>query len=486
MGSIPATVHNPCNICGATDHCYRSAYNGEMIHFCAKSVKRNELYDKIGRDGRRYLFIKEASGGYAMFIDEEEKLRAREEWKKANGYGTSTATKKINRNFAAYSEYVSEGGGTDYDAMVSSEIKSEEELDKIYRRLLELCTLEPIHFKSVSKEWDSVGRTQEWIKKYHIASMPVPDALRFKMIKANVPYFKNMRSQSRKAIFQKLVDEFGDLTGVPGFYMRDDGSWTGSSLSGIIYPVPNIKGQIIRIRIKDNFPSCKGSFDGMYGDFQFSTFNGTWTFTQEWTGDDERKVVVVYDPVNKIYLIDLDENFLPILKDRKIGGKYKNYSSAKAKMNEKGEWYNTYKNGTRSGSMPAIYCEPDDDFSVVYFPEGEKKGIVTHELYNAPAVSLPGVGLFNLLLDGDEPIIKSLVENGAKEGVVVYDADKHENLQVMKNEAGIILTLNEYLKMNTGEWDARIGKGIDDVALIGFRPEKTPVDINALKEKFKK
>ena len=278
-----------------------------------------------------------------------------------------------------------------------------------------------------------------------------------------------------------LIQKVGEPYGVPGFFINKyTGQWTFSDLSGIIFPIFDFEGRIIRLRIRDALPSYKGNFNGEQGVFRLS-YTGEWLFI-----DMKKNEHVIWSVEKNIYLVELDDTFTPsgVVK---VQGKYKNFSSCRLKE-ENGSYCNAYLHGTRSGSLPSIYAEKDDNFYTVYFTEGEKKATVAHELLKAPVICFPGVGFYNLMLNLcaenfdteaaslDNSIIGYLKKHGTKIGVICYDADKESNEAVLRNEQEAIKQFAKAgLFMAIGDWNPNFGKGLDDIALAGVRPNIHPV-----------
>ena len=159
--------------------------------------------------------------------------------------------------------------------------------------------------------------------------------------------------------------------------------------------------------------------------------------------------------------------------------KYKNFSSYKEENDENGNTYNIYSNGCRSGSNISIYYSPAlDDTYLFYVTEGEKKAIIANHLLKVIVICLPGTSTYSKLTEKDPDgmscldYLKSL---GCTAAAVAYDADKLVNEAVQRHEKNLVELLKENgFTAYVTRWNAGFGKGLDDILLLGIRPELIP------------
>ncbi len=286
---------------------------------------------------------------------------------------------------------------------------------------------------------------------------------------------------------QQLVETCGEPKGVPGFYQRKDGNWTFYRLAGIVFPVFNSQGQMIRLRVNDDYPDCEGELAGNPCLFRYmrDTEKGTGWFAIPIQKDGslnykERELVWEYGSVNK--QIELTSAGYP--KGAKVNGKYKNFTSYQERTvtgaDGERKLINQLTNGVQSGSACSLYTKEGDDKAVVYVTEGEKKAIVANMILQVPTVSVPGVSNFNMLFRTEEgredSLMQALRNQGMRLAVLVYDADKTSNETVLRNEKNAIKAfLDNGMKIAVGEWNAAWGKGLDDILLEQVMPKVTLV-----------
>lgn len=479
MANRSVTVHEPCPMCSKPDWCYwLPTEYGELL-CCARTTTAQDS-SVHGNDGKKYYVKKPRTAqGFCVYEPAEHKQHAYEAWCRENGKIPKALYSDV-QGFV--SESISPRKHIPTEEEVSDKIAEPERLDVVYRALLNLLILEEKDKKVLKAEWNE--HFDSLVTKYQIKTIPPSDKIRFSLAD-NHAYFKQMRNYSRKRIMEMLIQKVGEPYGVPGFYINKyTKQWVFVDLSGLVFPIFDFEGRIIRLRVRDALPSYKGSFNGKDGVFNFS-YTGEWLFTNE-----EKQVSVVWSVEKNIFLTELSDTFIPVGAKRTMG-KYKNFSSCRRKEITPGSYGNAYLHGTRSGSLPSVYAEKDDNFYTVYFTEGEKKAIVAHELLKAPVICFPGVGFYNLMLNLcaenfdektaslDNSIIGYLKKSGTKIGVICYDADKESNKAVLnKEQEAIKQFVNAGLYMAIGDWNSNFGKGLDDIAIAGIRPNIHPVLIN--------
>lgn len=517
--SKPASRTEPCPICGKTDHCWSAYYGADSgwLHYCG--AKHCSGYSQVaGRDGKRYNLVRNKAfpdgmhGGYYVYASEEQQQRQREEYiaklKAENpnyrGYGYSSSSAN---------DYQDNGYPTNAAVEVVEvdhiEPLPNDKLHVIYSYLLDLLVLEPNHKKALLDEWNAGLVMQDLgeklLSRWKIRSLPMNDYARKN---SGAP----LRNMTRREIIQKLVDRFGSLKGVPGFFLetirwtdkqgaaQSHTHWQMVGLSGIVYPCYDPDGNIFRIRIGDEHPVLEefaknpdGTYIYEYTDKMVWNPDGSssviqvkshvissyirWDYrTGEWfrvsrsTGQKQ----LVYSRQKNVCLLPMtNKGYLKV--DGKVDGKYKNFSSYKAREEMRdGVTYvfNTYEQGCQSGSPVSLYTKPGDNMGFVYITEGEKKAKVINAFLNCPAISIPGVNSFKKLFEKipgkDYSWIDYLKAQGMHTIIVVYDADKNTNEAVLRAEGGLLDKCRE-ANVNTyvGEWDSRFGKGADDILIMG-------------------
>ena len=460
----------PCVICGKTDWCaYVPFQNGDVNHICPR-VSGSVGDIVTGADGETYRVKSVRDSGTTFETIEQYESNRKKFIESLPGYKpqkrTTSHTKPAPQPYRQ--EVVTEG---------VADLASPADLDRVYRAFLKRLRLERKHEKKLRAEWDKIPWLYGKVNAcFPIKSLPPEDAVRF----SSAEKFKN---ESRKRIMQSLVEEVGEPKGVPGFYQRKDGSWTCYRLAGIVFPVYNSHGQIVRLRVNDDYPDCEGRFSGEPCMFRYmrDDAQGTGWFAIPLRKDgsfiyDDREIVWEYGSVNK--RIELTSALYP--KGTKVSGKYKNFTSyqERAITGPDGTLHvtNLLTNGCRSGSACSLYTKHGDDTTVVYATEGEKKAIVANMMLNVPVISIPGVTNFNMLFKPEEgykdSLMQAMRDKGMKLAVLVYDADKASNEVVLRNEQNAIKAfVDNGVKIAVGEWNPAWGKGLDDILLEQVMPK---------------
>ena len=456
------SFNNPCPVCGKPDWCNIVTYpNGNITAQCQR-IHGNKG-DVISANGRTWRCGETKDSGFTVWQPLEQ-YEAYIETLKGSKTGKPQRIVPISEN-TWVKDLPTEG---------VVEVLPPEKLDLFYRTLLDLLVLEKKHEKKLRSEWDnSPGMFDRIIKTFPIKSLPPEDRVRFSSK-------ERLENLSRKKIVEKLIEKCGEPKGVPGFYQRRDGVWTFSILCGIVFPVFDTKGRIIRIRVNVDYPVTKGELDGVSGRFSYGLIDekAGWFFIP----DGSKTPQLVWQYGSDLNRIELDKKGYP---KGKINGKYMNFSSCKLiqKEDESGKpvaKVNKYANGCESGSFCSVYTKAGDDPTWVYITEGEKKGIVANQYLNVPVVSVPGVNSVSKLFDAepgcDKSMMDSLREQGCRGVVLVFDADKSVNEAVLHHEQKAVSMFKERnITIALGEWNPAWGKGLDDVLLTGVKPAIHPV-----------
>lgn len=457
---------NPCPICGKPDWCNIVTFpNGNTLSYCQRV--KGAKGDVISVGGRSYRCSKETDSGFTVWQPLEQYEAYIEALKGSKGTSKPQRIVPISET-SWVNDLPTEG---------VVEVLPPEKLDMFYRSLLDLLVLESKHEAKLRSEWDkSPGMFEKITSVFPIKSLPPEDRVRFSSSEKNT-----LKNLSRKKIIEKLIEKCGEPKGVPGFYQRKDGVWTFSMLCGIVFPVFDTKGRMIRIRINIDYPVVKADFEGKSGRFTYGLVDEKvgWFFIPDGQKDPQECVWQFGSSSNKI---ELDKKGYP---KGKVSGKYMNFSSCKLfqKTDESGKAVakvNKYTNGCESGSFCSVYTKAGDDPTWAYITEGEKKAIVANQYLNVPVVSVPGVNSVSKLFEkesgSDKSMMDSLIEKGCRGVVLVFDADKTVNEAVLHNEQKAVSMFKERnIHIALGEWNPAWGKGLDDVLLTGVKPAIHPV-----------
>lgn len=467
---------HPCRICGSTDYDMEIEYApDDVAYWCHK------VFDKtIISNGVEYeqVALKEISiGTFSIYRTKASLEKSRKEWveqqKRDNPDWKGTKTHNNN-------DHIPTQVCDRKEEIPPIPPLSNSELDVRYRYLLSLLVLEEKHKQRLKEEWSSEvypTLADSLLKIYPLRSLPPLDSVRY-----GDGFKEKLRNQSRKKIVAAMVEKFGDLRGIPGFYLRGGEFWNGKeekdrwtfvSGEGIIFPVYDENGYLYRLRYRDDYHNTKlkessgKTFNGQTGVFSHSydkDGNHTWKFFPDGKGEPR----VVYGPGVKE--IALNKWGVPVL--GKAENKYKTLSSVY--MKDMGDCIrNSMEGGSPSGSPYSIYI-PKGDYSnkVVIATEGEKKGMVTSFVKRVPVISVAGVGTFNALFEnrnGEESVIQQLKKKGMKALVLCYDADKSENSMVSRAEKEFLERIKQAEVIPyTGEWSGKFDKGLDDILLMGI------------------
>lgn len=388
-----------CPICGKSDWCTILSNLSSDVYQEVNICRRSGISaDVIGRaNGKRYAFIKVLSDGSCMYIDPEMQEAARKAWCQKNGQNYRKIRKEAAYEVSGSSPYVETA-----PLKGSVEPLNHESLNRIYTSFLKKLTLYGRHRAKLQND----GWCNELINLSRIRSIPYSK---------DRAYMKLRRIQ----ITKELIQEFGSVCGVPGFFCQSDGNWSFTARSsGIFIPILDFKGRIYRLRIRLDYP-------------------------------------------------ERDE-------DGKEKNKYNNFSSSYTKQDDAGDYYNAFDKGCSAGNHIGFYSKEDDDFTVCYITEGEKKALYANYELHCPVISVPGVNSFRKILEILEEgthVMDYLRARGCKIIIVAYDADKVINEAVLYYEQRLIQFLHEYdFEIAVANWNFGFGKGLDDILKVGVRP----------------
>lgn len=434
-GFINRSKSAPCPICDHPDWCgIYPISDGMQFEICHRVLDGSDI---MGTDGKFYVFDGYTCSGSSRYeeatqrLNRLDRIKTNDKWKKSEG---------TRRKLTVVNEV---------------KVRDNAYLDKIYRYLLDLLVLDPVHYCSLLED----GWTAEMIEKHSIKSFPESDYIRYK--------FKNSFSHNmyRKNLARKIQEhfekEFGKdvLLGVPGAYKDSKGDWTFAGAKGILFPEYDANGLLYRLRIRMDFMDVKKELkhpknaDAYY--------------------EDEDGVKHYLVPLKGFYTLKHGEKVW----EKMSNGKYRNFSSYHQNEEKAKEGFdvNDYDGGCEAGNQIGVYYDYcRDNMAICFITEGEKKAIFANEKMHAPFISVPGVNSWRKLIEGEpgSRAIDILKKKGVFMFVIAYDADKAVNEAVLKNEKHVINAIKEEgFAVGVANWDMMLGKGIDDLLFGGHQPD---------------
>ena len=432
FGGSHVSKKRPCPICGKDDWCgFIDCGNTELV-MCMRRHDESNVY---GVDGNEYVFIKKTKRGegtiYKNRVDYERDLQ---EWKKENGY--SQNTRKL--SFEKKMETVQKEEMPDNCV----ELLPADRIDAISREMLSMLVLEPRHREYLLRQ----GWTDELIERHHVKSFPESDFIRWK-------YSDRMRLRNprRRDICKALELKFGtgSLKGYPGAFLDSKGIRNLAGPSGIVFPMYDLSGRIVRLRIRMDFTDILRDLkfrDGkVYFDYETDSYEVTMKGVFKTTGGTRE-----------------------LMKDDTAGrkGKYRTLSSGGG---DRSDSKTVVTECGRSLNEPSVYMTEGDDPMLCYIVEGEPKSIYSNYRLKAPVISVPGVNSWFTVFD--HGLIEGMRQKGTKMFVVAYDADKNSNENVLYHEGELVDALKKAnVPVAIADWDEELGKGLDDLLSGGNSP----------------
>lgn len=436
----------PCPICGKQDYCFfrQHSVDGNYEFFCHRSQTEGDV---VGQDGKLYRFKRKSDSSNAIVYETDEDIRLRKGSIRAmDGKPTRPALQMVQRNEPLEGE---------------QDPASVEERDRFNRSLAEKLYLSQKNTATLKKEWNTPNTPdlfEKVTKAYPILTLPPSD-----YTVSRYGYKGDKSLPRRKEIADAMSAVFGDIAAFPGFAINQYGN-TIVGPEGMMFPIYDKDGKLVSWRIRCDYPDVCGQMpDGREG-----------VFSHTYTKNGEESVTFYPKDTRTPEVVDI--NWPP---KGKTQNKYKNLCSVYEKRTEDGKWVNGYGKGSRIGSLLSLYTQPNDNMSIVFITEGEKKAMVANILSHYPVVSVPGVQCFMKLFEkypDGESMMDSLKRKGCKLVVVCYDADKSENQNVLAAQNGLAKALNDcQMQVAIGEWNANWGKGLDDIYVCGLKPTICPV-----------
>lgn len=460
-GIMEVTVRHPCPICGKPDWCcfWQPDLETELV-ICKRSSGVHS--DVPGVDGKLYKYLGLSKDENAKFQEYGQWEMQHEQWLQENHKGKYADNRAggYDRWYGAKrrQEIAPVAKPREFEVVDPVEIKSHRELDRFYRALLDVLVLDELHYDYLRGE----GWSKELISGSGVKSFPAKDIIRFnhEMYKSRNFY----RKRIAKAVMQKLGAS--DLRGYPGAYIDKGGNWTLSGPGGLALPVYDADGYMYGIRIRMDFCDVDRTLDQT---------DGLWSYTHD-------DVTYYHQPLKGFYHFDGTERVYDsfYFNDRgymvEVKGKYRPMTSYQEdrKERENGRIVNRLTNGCQAENGISVYFNPkEDNPRVVYFTEGEKKGIFANAIMKVPVVTFPGVGSWRPIFQGNSEacLVDRLKSHGCKICVIAYDADKETNREVLSQQQKVVdALLEEGFQVGLATWPQKHGKGLDDCLAAGYAP----------------
>lgn len=420
------TRNNPCPICGKPDYCYwreREHDPGYFNLWCNRSwVAKGDIL--TGVDGKEYISIYERDSG-TVFEEVEQRQERSHSFVKGERKEYEPVTLTV---------------------LNAVEPLAAERLNEIYNCLTQELPLQHYHAEYLRRE----GWSMELMRKHHICSFPAERM-------GNLP--PSMRNTiSRETLARRVMEKLSlkSLAGVPGAYVNDRGRWTFWGKSGIFFPVYDSDGNIIRLRIRMDFMDLPVKMQEDEQGFFY-------------LDNEERVCVTMGGPAKFINGTKTKVVFSGYI------GKYRNFTSyfEDEDARKDGFLVNKLNKGCEALNQLTYAINPDDDLSVWWITEGEKKAYFSNAVLRQPFIGISGVADFGRLKMkiGGRSAIDIMNERGCKVVVIAYDADRYENEQVMRHMEKCAAMLEECgFSVIMADWNQTNGKGLDDLLASGHLP----------------
>lgn len=308
------------------------------------------------------------------------------------------------------------------------EARSAVDCDRIYRKFLNLCALQPEHAREL------IGPKRQYTNEQviHLLFRSVPSQM-------DVP-----------AILQKLMDSGESLNRVPGFTQRlktdgdpsneKDWYWSIAATRGYFIPVRDEDGRIVRLRV-----STGGSPKYIW----FSSMPNVSFVDQQWTFDDS------------IMEREREKN----LPQMRKGG-----APSGAPLNV------VVPQGLMTMWTPGTHITDIFRANEILVTEGEHKSTISANILNRLVLGLPGVGNWKDVV----PLVQAW---GVNRLILAYDTDalysetkvEGKNVQVFNALVNFAKTLlANGMDVLLWTWNSKDGKGLDDLLLS----KKLPTEID--------
>ena len=424
-----------CPICGHTDWCAICTPHDDMsatIYSCQRAGSMEPLTRYTSPyDGQEYVIVADRTATRSSVLCQElNEWMAKHPGRKLKD-GTTAPGNNSGYQFQQ----------KQYRHEESVELLPPDKLNEIYRAFIGELVLEDKHREYLYSE----GFTDELIEAHGIRS--IPDYDNFKFQERENGRIKKAASRTRKQIMYSLYQKFGNaIAGTPGFYVKDN-AWTFNGPAGLIIPVPDIYGRYVgmRIRVDKRWKNAKGyniSKEQFYAEKAAAEAQGL-----KYLGNESGKYVWM-------------SSF------RQDETKY-----------QQGIIANAYKYGVAVQSQIGYYYPittgAKQGHEAVFVTEGEKKSIIASEKLGMMCIDIPGVGLWSKLFDKDDRGMRPidiLKRSGIRMVVVAYDADKENNMNVLRHQNNLATTLKgEGILTAIADWPIEKGKGLDDLLVNGYK-----------------
>ena len=386
-----SSSHLPrCPICGGENTCSswenkRSLVPG-AVTYCCHGIKK-QVKKITGMDKRAYHVIKEGKEG---------------------GYLAETYDQYVANAKAYYEKPEAVQPLKTPTPQVTSTLRSNAELDEVYRYFIGMLGLIPEHYDQLK----AAGWTDDMISEYHIVSMPPSDKDRWNKM---VPYQGYYRTPWRHELCKRMVEKFDNLEGVPGFYLAPDRKtgekvWRFCGKSGILFFSQDVKGHLFGAQIRKD-DTTGGKYSAWSSNPDAKNSKGEYIYPHG-TGLLVQAGFVYHPEVDTSYVAYVTEGY----KKACIGNKYK---------------HAPFVSLPGVGQLKTLLENPDESLIITNY----------------------------------------LASIGTKLIIFAYDADKATNANVLRFEGkGIQMMKDAGFRVAVADWTQHraYAKGIDDLLVLGL------------------